>query len=527
MENKSTVARARAPKKSEHFTNPAKGRIEINDRFFKQALRSVGYDAYTAIAELIDNSIDAGATLITIDYESGSSNLVIQDDGRGMSAKQLINAMNLGSEQEYTENQISYFGSGLKTALVNLAGNNKSQVTIETTNESEASMLTWYPLQDFRTYDGPVSSKEASSSRGTKITISNVDRFKAATLKKHLGTMFFPTLQTETLKLRVNDDEIFGIDPLYRDSEKTISNYVIAKVKEHEIRIDVVMLHPEQEKSAWDAGEKSDRGFAYRKGGAYVKYGGRYIEYGGYMGLRTSHPSLNMVRFEFSIPKNLTETFGIKFNKTNGLNLNPKADKNEVLSDLIQKLKTMIAWSSEQRRKLNLGNATEEDQSELKDLAAKLNQAALNARLKKPTATKEKKEKETASKKNDKSTAAEVTSSDVVNEPSAPSGKIRKFEIFDLRFENLGNTAVFWQLGYENDKFIITLNDSHVFYTRYWIDMNETAKTAVSFLLGAIAQAQYDETKENHRINDMDAEMFWEYFWSQVSMKLRHLALVS
>ena len=55
--------------------------------------------------------------------------------------------------------------------------------------------------------------------------------------------------------------------------------------------------------------------------------------------------------------------------------------------------------------------------------------------------------------------------------------------------------------------------------------MNETAKTAVSFLLGAVAQAQYDTIKENVTISDIRSDFFWEDFWAQVSVKLRHLIL--
>jgi hypothetical protein len=521
MERINSLAQAHVQKKTEHsnLNHDSFGRIDIKDRFFLQALRSVGYDVYTAIAELIDNSIDAGATKIKIDFDSKSAILVITDNGIGMSKVKLNAAMDLGADQEYSDAQIGYFGSGMKTSIANLVTKPESLVTIDSYDGNEATIIEWKPLERFREFSFNKSNKKDI---GTAIIINGVEKFQIATLKKQLGVVFYPTLKTETLELTVNGVEILPTDPLYRYSDKVRFNHVVAKVLGYEIRIEAVLLHPEQEKSSWDSADNGESRFSFNKGGAYVQYGGRYIEYGGLLHIATNHPDYNWIRFEFAVPKELTEIFGVKFNKTNGLNLDRKKEKNEALSDLIQKVRDMLSWGRDQRKKANIGNASDEDKSELDEITKKLNDAARRARFIKPQ-TENNTNKQTEEYDEINETADPETQKPGNKEPRKT--KIHKFELYDIRFENLGNTAVFWNLGYENNKFIITINDSHVFYTEYWVNMNDTAKTAVSFLLGAIAQAQYNSEKENDNIQGVRSDFFWEMFWSQVSLKLRHLTL--
>ena len=65
-----------------------------------ETFRAIGYSIETAVADIIDNSITAGAKNIWIDYDWKGSNtaLSILDDGAGMNNEQLIQAMRPGSK---------------------------------------------------------------------------------------------------------------------------------------------------------------------------------------------------------------------------------------------------------------------------------------------------------------------------------------------------------------------------------------------------------------------------------------------
>ena len=62
---------------------------------FTKSLLSIGYTHYTAILDIIDNSIAAGSTKIWIDYDTSGSkqSMVISDNGFGMSDSELFEAM--------------------------------------------------------------------------------------------------------------------------------------------------------------------------------------------------------------------------------------------------------------------------------------------------------------------------------------------------------------------------------------------------------------------------------------------------
>lgn len=86
-----------------------------------ETFRAIGYSIETAIADIIDNSITAGAKNIWVDYDWKGPNttLSILDDGYGMNNEQLIQAMRPGSKNPLDDRSIDdlgRFGLGLKTA---------------------------------------------------------------------------------------------------------------------------------------------------------------------------------------------------------------------------------------------------------------------------------------------------------------------------------------------------------------------------------------------------------------------------
>src|SRR5436309_10000514 len=83
-----------------------------------RSLRDMGYDAVQAVADLVDNSLEAGATHVdvVIEFDGSNSSVRITDNGEGMSTASLKEAMRFGSEREYSDEDLGKFGLGLKTA---------------------------------------------------------------------------------------------------------------------------------------------------------------------------------------------------------------------------------------------------------------------------------------------------------------------------------------------------------------------------------------------------------------------------
>lgn len=86
-----------------------------------ESMRAFGYSLPTAVADLVDNSITADAANVWVElhWAGAESSVRVLDDGHGMDAETLTNAMRLGSRSPRelrAPNDLGRFGLGLKTA---------------------------------------------------------------------------------------------------------------------------------------------------------------------------------------------------------------------------------------------------------------------------------------------------------------------------------------------------------------------------------------------------------------------------
>lgn len=99
------------------------------------ALRSIGYSFEQAVADIIDNSVDAGACVVLVRFsvkKNGALSLAIVDDGGGMDATILKEAMRIGSRTEPARHHLGKYGLGLKLATFSHA----KSLTVHTRNNN-------------------------------------------------------------------------------------------------------------------------------------------------------------------------------------------------------------------------------------------------------------------------------------------------------------------------------------------------------------------------------------------------------
>ena len=93
-----------------------------NPAFLIQSMRHIGYTLETALADIIDNSIAAAASRISVQYRWNNADpwIAIIDDGCGMSSGEIREAMRWGGafcpSQSRSASDLGRFGLGLKTA---------------------------------------------------------------------------------------------------------------------------------------------------------------------------------------------------------------------------------------------------------------------------------------------------------------------------------------------------------------------------------------------------------------------------
>jgi len=108
-----------------------------------ESMRAVGYTTESAVADLIDNSISAQAKHVLVEYDAVRHPYVgILDDGRGMDAAELTNAMRHGSRNpsEYRHpSDLGRFGLGLKTASLSQC----RKLTVVSKRAGELSARCW------------------------------------------------------------------------------------------------------------------------------------------------------------------------------------------------------------------------------------------------------------------------------------------------------------------------------------------------------------------------------------------------
>lgn len=206
-----------------------------------EALRGLGYSTAAAIADLLDNSVSAGAKEIQVlfEWDGERSRIAIVDDGRGMSEDELDRAMRLGARSpldERSSDDLGRFGLGLKTASFSQC----RRLTVLSRKDGEESTLRWdldvleKAADDaWMLLDGPAPGSEKHLQRlgdlqcGTVVLWEVLDRIVTPgfgeqdyldvidRVQQHLAMVFHRFIGgvDPRLRLRINGMDVLPWDP--------------------------------------------------------------------------------------------------------------------------------------------------------------------------------------------------------------------------------------------------------------------------------------------------------------------------
>ncbi len=94
------------------------------DAGYAKALTNQGYGFEAAVADLVDNSIDAEADSVVVHFLRDADrilSLLVVDNGRGMDGAALESAMTVGRRRDYGGCSLGMYGTGLKAASLSHA----------------------------------------------------------------------------------------------------------------------------------------------------------------------------------------------------------------------------------------------------------------------------------------------------------------------------------------------------------------------------------------------------------------------
>ncbi|MBK4120236.1 histidine kinase/DNA gyrase B/HSP90-like ATPase [Kocuria rhizophila] len=91
-----------------------------------RVIRALGghHTLTSALADLVDNSVDAGASHVLVRFLTDTDRpvgLMVVDDGRGMSTAELEKAMVYGGRRDYAQGDLGHYGVGMKASSLSQA----------------------------------------------------------------------------------------------------------------------------------------------------------------------------------------------------------------------------------------------------------------------------------------------------------------------------------------------------------------------------------------------------------------------
>jgi len=344
---------------------------EPNPGSLIESLRAFGYSLPTAIADLVDNSLTAGATSIDVHFHwsGGHSAITLLDNGRGMSREKLVQAMRPGSLsplEERDTRDLGRFGLGLKTASFSQC----RRLTVRTkTKSAELTERTWDldhvgATGEWRlvTMDDPVIETFAQPLEGLesgtlvvwqlcdRIVSPGIDpdndkaqrRFLelADEVAHHLALVFHRFIEgVPPVSFTVNGNKIKSFDP-FLQKEKATQQLTEETLRLHgeavTVRPFVLPHHSKMERERYDlAGGR--RGWGQSQG-FYVYRNKRLLVDGDWLGLGLrKEDHYKLARIQIDIPNTLDADWQIDVRKARAT---PPAALREALIRLAQLTRT-------------------------------------------------------------------------------------------------------------------------------------------------------------------------------------------
>ncbi len=322
-------------------------------RRLMESLRDIGYDLTAAVADLVDNSVDANAehVLVDVGHDLEGGWIRIADDGEGMTEGQLNEAMRYGSSRRYRERDLGNFGLGLKTA--SLSQGRRLTVATRSSQRGPVRIRRWdldhvartdsWELQTLGVRDCPTLLTDPLAGRtGAVVLWEHLDRVLGARrpggdaaasrlagatsdIAEHLAMVFHRFLAGEVpgppLSIRVGGVELRPWDPFARGEPLTRALPEQSIPFEHagahhELVVQPFVLPAQHHFSSPDAHEAAGGPKRWnRQQGLYIYRRDRLIQSGGWNRLRTLDEHSKLARIAVDIPPGADTAFRINVSK--------------------------------------------------------------------------------------------------------------------------------------------------------------------------------------------------------------------
>jgi hypothetical protein len=322
-----------------------------------ESMRAYGYTLPSAVADLIDNSIAAGAATVWLQFQWAGSDswITVVDNGSGMTEAELRDAMRLGSRsplQMRAKTDLGRFGLGLKTASLSQC----RRLTVSSRTQggdairrwdleylSQNSVQGWQLLKSAYPDSAIRAAVPADLGHGTVVLWEVLDRIVGtadkddrrmhrhfqeliADVEAHLSMVFHRYLEGARPRLRImiNDKRIAAWDPFLENHLATTSTpqeeIAIPGVAEFVTFRGYILPHKDRlgdrghQAASGPAGWNAQQGF-------YLYRNDRLIIAGSWLGLGGARPwtkeeHYKLARIRLDIPNSMDHLWQLDVKKS-------------------------------------------------------------------------------------------------------------------------------------------------------------------------------------------------------------------
>jgi hypothetical protein len=332
----------------------------INPKNFITSIRETGYRSFAhAVAELVDNSLQAGATDIRINIgrEKDRGVVSVIDNGSGMTIEALRTALQFGGSTRFDDRSgAGRFGMGLPTSSLCLS----RRVDVYTWTE-QGNLHVYLDLDELRkaeqiTLQEPISTALPQfmprTTHGTAVILSRCDRHDKLSESENISQTKFELRRifrlalsrSQQLNLVVNEETLLAYDPLFLEhGHAGITATRYGPDLEYSVPIRgatslIRITFSELPVMAWrnlSNAEKQELGIS-RGAGVSIIRGEREIAYGWYfLGSKRRENYDDWWRCAVRFSPELDELFGVNYTKQQ---ITPRPDLDRLLTPDIQNI---------------------------------------------------------------------------------------------------------------------------------------------------------------------------------------------
>lgn len=347
-----------------------------------ESTRAIGYSLEAAVADIIDNSIAAGASIVDLFFFPVDREYVaILDNGSGMDEDELTLAMQYGSKNpmdERSKEDLGRFGLGLKTASLSQC----KSLTVVTKKEDILLARRWdidyvastgkwtlLILDKNEILQLPHVEELLKNNSGTLVIWQNLDRLKTGEInfeqalgrkidvvREHLSLVYHRYLTGEVgikkLQIQINNVRIEPIDPFLSTKSIQAMDDEILVVRDKHIEVRPYILPHISQMTSEEIKMLGGKEGLRKQQGFYVYRNKRLLVWGTWFRMMRQGEMSKLARIRVDIPNDLDDLWTLDIKKSSAT---PPAEVRNNLKSIIERLaeKSRRTWTYRGKREID------------------------------------------------------------------------------------------------------------------------------------------------------------------------------